>query len=569
MKKLLALVIAAILCAAMVLPVFAAETPTGTLSITNAEHGKTYYVIRVFDAQVSTPAADSPNKTPSVSYTVKDSSEATALFALIKNGTTYKNGNTTILCPFVIDSTHDSGTDAPVSHKIPAEGQSAEFGRGWLYGMYQTKQWVPDANSIKSAALAENQVNTLAFADLPYGYYMVFADDATVASVISITSANAAIIDKNTRTPGDPDKKIKLDTGLVDYTEAEVGDVISYVASFQATNFRTVSTDMQTTKIASYHVSDSAVGLKYKGLTSAAIYRTKNADGTFSGLVKELSVDQEKGDVIYSVEKDSKGNIIGYTADIAWVDKEGNSLYPSPCYVVLTYDMYVTEDALTIANGNTAINTFKPSFRMDTTEIPVVPPKEDPPSAKVYTTGLSIRKIDDANYPLSGAQFKLAKVEGETETFYHLVPQESQVTGEKWNKVEWVEEKDADIVEAQNSSDIQTFGGLKSGTYHLYETKAPEGYYAPATPWTVVISYDDGVFSAQISADGVNFSDMAFASDGTSARNFFAASIVNKGTSPLPQTGAEGTTLLLITGTILFMGTMLILVTKKRMYNQG
>ena len=41
-----------------------------------------------------------------------------------------------------------------------------------------------------------------------------------------------------------------------------------------------------------------------------------------------------------------------------------------------------------------------------------------------------------------------------------------------------------------------------------------------------------------------------------------------KGTE-LPETGGAGTTLLIVLGSILFMGTAVVLVSKKRLYNES
>lgn len=89
------------------------------------------------------------------------------------------------------------------------------------------------------------------------------------------------------------------------------------------------------------------------------------------------------------------------------MDEDGNSLYPSPCYVVVTYRMQLADRALTIANGNKAVNTFAPNIVVDDTEIPVG--DDDPPSVVVYTTGLSQKKVDEHSNGLEGAFFKLAK----------------------------------------------------------------------------------------------------------------------------------------------------------------
>lgn len=573
MKRLFAVVLAIMLCAALMVPAFAAE-PTGTITINNAEQGQTYHVVKVFDAHVKVIGDTSgTGSTTNVSYTI-DKSQNENLYNLIKMDLPFtKTDGTSIINPFVLHTTDDPNVFA-VTHKDAIDGKT-EFGRGWLYGWFNaTNGWNIADSAAK--ALGENDINTLSFNNLPYGYYMIYktntaGEKAAIASVVNLTSASAVISDKNPRSPGDPDKTIKVDGAQAHTAEVEVGDVVTYQASFMATNYRTYDNPISTKQITSYTIRDDAKGLKYKSLDSMVIYTTKDTEGNFSGEVKRWEW------------PDAEGNLPPYTTDatfgdysmtIPWVDAEtGKSLYPSPCYVVLTYQMYVTEKALNNTYNNTATNTFSPSFTIDNTTTPI----DNPPSVKVYTSGLSLAKTDKSGHALDGAKFILAKVDDAgKETYYTLTDNTSTVTGETWQDVTWVaDKKDALIKVASNNPDEQTFGGLKSGKYHLYEVDTPDGFNFPGFDyWEIEISYDEASttpFSATIKASNAATAQVLPLASTTSGatRNYFLASIVNEGGSPLPQTGAAGTTVMLTIGGIIFFVTMLVLVTKKRLYNMG
>lgn len=96
--------------------------------------------------------------------------------------------------------------------------------------------------------------------------------------------------------------------------------------------------------------------------------------------------------------------------------------------------------------------------------------------------------------------------------------------------------------------------GLAAGTYYLKETVAPVGYNLLETPAEVTLTANNT--NADTATVGA-----AYTSGGIQVEN-------NTGVE-LPSTGGTGTMLLIVFGCILFMGTAIVLVTKKRMYNEG
>lgn len=570
LKKLFALLLAVVMCAAMVLPAYAdAPASTGSIVISNPENAKTYHAIKVFDAEVSHYTESGTEKT-NVSYFL-NKADHEDLFNLIDQDASYNDGSTTILNPFKLQQI--SGDLYEVFHK---DGQETEFGRGWLYGLFEAGEWT--ATEAASAALDDDAHGSLTVGtDLDYGYYMVYKTDtdgsnhADIASVINVVAATNTIADKNPTTPGDPDKKVRVADGTYAATDdVELGQLVHYQASFMATNYRTYAETMTTKRIISYTVRDDSTGLKYAALNSCKVYRIKTENG-FDGYVEDIPIVDAEGNPLFV----PNGSYGGYTMDIPWakLDNEGNFVefnYPSPCYVVLEYEAYVTEAALNALNNNTATNTFTPMFKMEGSDTDI--PLDNPPSVKVYTTGLSIVKKNNVGTVLEGAKFKLSKVENGVEKFYTIKTQESLITHETWKDIEWVDSKDDALeVEAKSILDEQTFGGLTAGTYKLYETVAPDGYVLPSAPWIIEITFIEGSetlapsFSAKIGTGDNATNDLAL----VQGRMYFNVPIENVGGRALPQTGAAGTTMLLLVGGAMFAVTMLFLVTKKRLYNEG
>lgn len=87
--------------------------------------------------------------------------------------------------------------------------------------------------------------------------------------------------------------------------------------------------------------------------------------------------------------------------------------------------------------------------------------------------------------------------------------------------------------------------GLDAGTYHLTETKQPDGYNKLSAPITVVIDKD-----GNITVDTKKVTEVR---------------VENNTGSILPSTGGSGTTLIYILGAVLVLGSSVVLITKKRM----
>ena len=173
----------------------------------------------------------------------------------------------------------------------------------------------------------------------------------------------------------------------------------------------------------------------------------------------------------------------------------------------------------------------------------------------VFTYKLVANKVDKDGQPLEGAGFTLYKFDSEANDY---VAVGSEITGVT----------------------TFTFERLDAGQYKLVETTVPAGYNkAEDLIFTVEATYDTDsaepefkdlvvknangdVISGTNAQEGQTFTFTVSTADGSASTN-----IVNHTGTELPSTGGIGTTIFYLTGTILVLGAVVLLITKKRMEN--
>lgn len=357
-KKILALVLAVMMIAALTVSAFADEPKSGTITVTNASAGTTYNIYKVFDATYDGDA---------VAYTVPYSLDEKSLYAAVAAA---KN-------LFVVGS-----KDADGNCNVSAASGAAEAA---------IIEWL-GKNSAKFGDAVDTQTpttgNTVVFDDLAFGYYYITSG---LGSAVTINTAapTASVIDKNPTGPAVPQEGAKT----VEEKTANVGDTVHYTVTFTATNFVTKegATEPDDPKqITSYVITDTAVGVKLKNDIIVKVDGTKiTADTAFD----------DNGDLTLS-----------------WV-KDGNSIYKSPATVVITYTGVVTQDA--IANKAQATNKAVISYVTKNSDKPEpINPNPDPVVTEVYSVDITKVDSEKTTKKLEGAKFILVDKSGESEKFY-------------------------------------------------------------------------------------------------------------------------------------------------------
>ena len=110
-----------------------------------------------------------------------------------------------------------------------------------------------------------------------------------------------------------------------------------------------------------------------------------------------------------------------------------------------------------------------------------------------------------------------------------------------------------------------TWSGLDDGDYKLVETTTPSGYNTiPDIEFTITATHD-------VSSDNPTLTSLSGGDKftGVISTGVVSANIENQSGAQLPSTGGIGTTIFYVLGSVLVIGAVVLLVTKKRMSTKG
>lgn len=526
-KKLAALMMAAMMALAMGITAFAqtkpldpADTDNAKITINNAARGETYTIYKLFDATVGEGgqiAYQCPGDIPS---------QVSAFF-------TKDSSNNVIPADSILEKDADGKITGTT--KMTPELRTA------------LEAWAATATKTNSAV---SDGSALEFTGLPYGYYVMTTthesdaedgEDAKAAITVTSTQPNASIFDKNVNEPSV--------TKTVEKESYSIGDTVKYTATFDTTNYMGEGADAK--QVINYLISDTLPEF----LSDATITKI-----TIGGT--EYKVDG-------AVPKFENKQIM-----IPWATKETDgsytSLYAQGAQIVMTY-----EAVLTSTTNINAVDTNTVSIRPYVDKGPGTPEGGDPwdedwkDTAKITTYAAAIKKVDESGNALAGATFTIKGLKVETVTgetgVYKVV---------SYNPAEDAAES-AELSTDENGK-LYIVGLAKDIKLTVTEFKAPDGYNkltktVELTPQVLEESiyetsgerhYDkDGNLVSESVTEGTTVTVTKNLSDLDAG----ALEIENNQGSLLPSTGGIGTTIFYIVGAVLVIGAGVILVAKKRM----
>lgn len=490
-KKIAAIMLSVIMVLGMASVVSAGEgetaapTGNGKITITNAIPSQTYKIYRILELE--------SYNTTTENYAYK----ATATWKPFIESNEIKDVYVTI-------------NDGYVTWKDNAD--VATFAKKALaYANTQNHIINSDKSQIAPAAAAGATTSTVAFSDLPLGYYLVDSSAGALCS-LNTTATEATIQEKN----GVPsvEKKVQEDS-TNEWGESNTVD------SGQTVNFQTTITAQPGAQNYVLHDKMEA-GLTFGGTVTV----TKNGENV------------DATNYTLKIATDSSANVTdGCTFEIVFTQSFCNTLKADE-QIIVTYSATLNEMAAIAGEENK--NTTKLTYG-DSSET-------TPSTTTTKTFELPVFKYttkDSKEKALAGAIFTLSKNTDGT-TPINLVETSEENATEATYRVAKTGETGVTTVTTPSSGKF-TIKGLDADTYYLTETKQPDGYNKLSAPITVVIAENGTITVGSETVDEVK--------------------VLNNTGTLLPTTGGNGTSLIYFLGAVLALVSGVVLITKQRMKN--
>lgn len=495
----------------------------GTITVTNAQNGKTYTAYKIFEANTEQSNADAVN--PGVSGEFGDSRDGAVAYYATKQQVTFFASAEPQLFEFTEAANGkynvslyqsdkaDPNTKATVAQiSTFLNGKSDEE----LKEVFDYKEAKTEANAADSSVLEIKPV--------PYGYYYVRTGTGVVASINTATPS-VMITDKNQKTTVDKktndypgDKEVSVDQ---DNSTAFVGEVKTF----------DIETNIEPGMIKFEVVDTMGTGLEliYPEGKQQKDGVTVTAEGVILTETNyEVSYEDVAGEQTIKVvfKQDFLKNLHN-TANIT-----------------ITYQAKVTEAA--VSNGKTE-NTV------------VVTPGTNNSDVVSDTVKIFLGKADFVKVEKGNVNTKLANAEFEIYTSKDGNEKLSFVKDATTNTYRFAKEGGTGTTFTLVSGKDGSFHitGLPEGEYWLKETKAPAGYN---------LMVDRQAFKIKVNNKDANGSGNA---NNSALVKFETANIENaKGGTVLPSTGGMGTTMLYSIGGLMVAGAAVLIVVRKRVNAQ-
>ena len=501
MKRIMALMLAAIMMMAMSVTAFAAEGATGTHTLTvNVKStepaqdlkGQTINLYKLFDVTES-----KSGETTNYAYTVNNTYKA-ALASVLKIGETSKDED------FVKAVADQEATIQQFANDFTAKALTDNLG------------------ATKTSGKIEESKTSYEFTGLDAGYYLVYVTGGKeIQSSLVTVDADTNTVNLKTEAPSITKK--------ADKETAEIGQVVKYTVTGAIPD---------TTGYAEYVY-------KIHDELSAGLDFVNDANGTALGTdataVKVTVAFKDATDANTAPTEatlDSKNNKIMSLDLSAWV--KANQTNKGKEFTV-TYYAKVNKDAV-VTNNNKASLEYgnNPGDTTTTT----------PSEAKTNTYPLDIKKINkNTSGMLAGAKFSLYRSATDAENGENAIT----VTGSNGSYVVNADSKntvfESVATEVGNGYNLH-LNGLAAGDYWLVETQAPEGFNKLTDPIKVTIT-KDGDTNWTVKKNDTAEDDKII-------------DVENSSGSLLPSTGGRGAIAFAVIAALLVFGVAVSFIRDKR-----
>lgn len=389
------------------------------------------------------------------------------------------------------------------------------------------KTWTATATATSSAVSDGSALN---FKGLEYGYYVVTTTQGDQVISVDSTKPDVTIVDKNSSTPKDLSKTASS-------KDVSIGDTVTYTVSFKTSNYYGAGTEAK--EIVSYTIEDTLPEF-LSNVTVTSIIVDNDGDKTTTNDQKTVTAPFTNKKIV-----------------IDWYDEDTSKfLYNNGATVTITYTAVVTDKAAIDGNGNT--NKVTVTWTTKDGEPPV--PGKLEQEETIYTYAIALKKVSDNGRNLPGAVFQFQfYVESTPDTDGAYIYAGTTAGTGLTNQI------------TTPDSGVIVVKGVKSGSYEITEVTAPAGYNKLTAPVTVeavktgntsthtTVYLDE---NGKITNETTNVTEVKVDIDAIAAKPVV---VVNKAGTELPSTGGMGTTVFYVLGTVLVLGAVVLLVTKKRM----
>ena len=527
MKKIMAVLLAAIMTMAMAVTAFAdnvATTTTGTNKLTvnvktgqgvptQTLEGQTIYLYKLFDV------TESPNgETKNYAYTVNPA-----------NG--YKDAIKSALGNSFTGTTDEEYAAAVLALK-DTEGAVQKFANDFTtYALTNTTSKVEATTN--SGKITKTNKESYTFSDLAAGYYLVYVTGGKeIQSSLVTVDTDATTVDLKTEAPSitkTADKDTVSIGQVVKYTvtgsipDTTGYDQYQYIIHDELSKGLDFVNDENGTALGEGATTVKVTVAFGEGVTDAAetVPTTANLDTANN---KKMSLDLS-----------------------AWV--RDNQTNKGKEFTV-TYYAKVNANAVVIEKNNA---------QLEYGNNPKETTKTTPSVVKTPTYPLDILKVKkDTTDKLAGAKFKLYsnKTDADANDDTKAIKVSPVTPGVAGN---YVVDPTSSTTEFESVANIAgadynlRVNGLAEGTYYLVETQAPAGYNKLTAPIKIEItkSADTEVNNWKISKDGAVETDKII-------------DIANSTGSLLPSTGGMGTIIFAVIAAILVLGVAVSFIRDKR-----
>lgn len=391
------------------------------------------------------------------------------------------------------------------------------------------KTWTAAATA---AATATSDGSALNFKELAYGYYVVTTTQGDQVISVDSTMPNVTIVDKNSSTPKDLSKTASSN-------DVSIGDTVTYTVSFKTSNYYGAGTEAK--EIVSYTIEDTL------------------PEFLSNVTVTSIIVDNDGNNATAGDQANVTAQFANKKIVIDWYDEVNNKfLYDNGATVTITYTAVVTDKAAIDGNGNT--NKVTVTWTTKGGDEPG--PDKVETDETIFTYAIALKKVNNKGNALPGAVFQFPfYVKSTADANGAYIYAGTTAGAGLTNQI------------TTPDSGVIVVKGVKSGSYEITEVTAPAGYNkltAPVTVQAVKTSSTSTHTTVYLDKDGnvvdVSAKEIEVKVDiDTIAAT--AVVVVNKAGTELPSTGGMGTTVFYVLGTVLVLGAVVLLVTKKRMSN--